>query len=127
LENLMIGAQVLIAEDEALLRNLMAEMLTERGLRVVQAANGVEASQLLKDNRGISLLLSDIRMPHMDGYALVDDAVTRDPELKVLMMTGNAGDRPPPAVLKAREIATLIKPFDMNRMCNIVIDMLARP
>jgi len=123
----MTGPQVLIAEDEGLLRSLIAEMLTERGVRVMQAADGVEASQILKDNRGISLLLSDLRMPHMDGYALVDEAVTRDPELKVLMMTGNAGDRPPPAVLKAREIATLIKPFDMDRMCNIVVDMLARP
>jgi DNA-binding NtrC family response regulator len=99
-----------------MLRSHMAEMLTERGLNVMQAANGVEATQILKDNRGISLLLSDIRMPHMDGYALVDEAVTRDPELKVLMMTGNAGVRPSPTALKAREIATLIKPFDMNRM-----------
>jgi DNA-binding NtrC family response regulator len=126
-ENLVTGPQVLIAEDEGMLRIQMAEMLTERGLNVMQAANGVEATQILKDNRGISLLLSDIRMPHMDGYTLVDEAVTRDPELKVLMMTGNAGVRPSPAVLKAREIATLIKPFDMDRMCNMVVDMLARP
>jgi DNA-binding NtrC family response regulator len=123
----MTGPQVLIAEDEGTLRSHMAEMLTERGLNVMQAANGLEATQILKDNRGISVLLSDIRMPYMDGYALVGEAVTRDPELKVLMMTGYAGTRPPPAVLKARAIATLIKPFNMDRMCDMVVDMLARP
>jgi DNA-binding NtrC family response regulator len=123
----MTGPQVLVAEDEGILRGLIAEMLTERGLNVMQAANGVEATKILIDNRGIKLLLSDIRMPHTDGYTLVDQAVARDPELKVVMMTGNPGVRPPPEVLKAREIATLIKPFDMNRMCNMVVDMLARP
>jgi len=122
----MAGPQVLVAEDEAALRSLIADALTDRGLQVMQAADGVKASRILKDNRGISVLLSDIRMPHMDGYALVDEAVSRDPELKVLMMTGNAGVRPPPAVLKAREIATLIKPFDMDRMCDIVVNMVAR-
>jgi len=122
----MAGPQVLVAEDEAALRSLIADALTDRGLHVMQAEDGVKASRILKDNRGISVLLSDIRMPHMDGYALVDEAVSRDPELKVLMMTGNAGVRPPPAVLKAREIATLIKPFDMDRMCDIVVNMVAR-
>jgi len=122
----MAGPQVLVAEDEAALRSLIADALTDRGLQVMQAEDGVKASRILKDNRGISVLLSDIRMPHMDGYALVDEAVSRDPELKVLMMTGNAGVRPPPAVLKAREIATLIKPFDMDRMCDIVVNMVAR-
>jgi two-component system cell cycle sensor histidine kinase/response regulator CckA len=123
----MSGPQVLVAEDEGVLRGHIAEMLTERGLQVMQAADGMEASQILKDNRGISLLLSDVRMPRMDGYALIDEAIARNPVLKVLMMTGNAGGHSPPPVVKAREIATLIKPFDMDRMCDMVVEMLARP
>ena len=123
----MSGPQVLVAEDEGVLRGHIAEMLAERGLQVMQAADGMEASQILKDNRGISLLLSDVRMPRMDGYTLIDEAIARDPALKVLMMTGNAGAHSPPPVVKAREIATLIKPFDMDRMCDMVVEMLARP
>lgn len=123
----MSGPQVLVAEDEGILRAHIAEMLTERGLQVMQAADGLQATQILKDNRGISLLLSDVRMPRMGGYALVDEAITRDPVLKILMMTGNAREQSPPPVLKAREIATLIKPFDMDRMCDMVVEMLARP
>ena len=122
----MTGPQVLIAEDDGALRALLAEMLTDRGVRVIQAADGVQASQLLKDNAGISLLLSDVKMPRMDGYALVEEALARNSELKVLMMTGYPGEQPPPEALKAREIRTLTKPFDMDRMCDQVVDMLSR-
>jgi len=123
----MLGPQVLIADDDEMLRVHIVEMLTERGLLVMQAGDGVQASQILKDNAGISLLLSDVRMPHMDGYALVEEALARNSELKVLMMTAHAAEQPPPAALKAREIRTLAKPFDMDRMCDRVVDMLARP
>jgi DNA-binding NtrC family response regulator len=123
----MTSLQVLIAEDDESLRSILAEMLAERGITVMQAADGVQASQMLKDNIRISLLLSDVKMPRMDGYALVEEALMRNSELKVLMMTGYPGDLPPPAVLKAREIRTLAKPFDLDRMCDQVVDMLARP
>jgi DNA-binding NtrC family response regulator len=123
----MFGPQVLIADDDALLRTLIADMLSERGLLVMQATDGMQASQMLKDHAGISLLLSDVKMPHMDGYALVEEALMRNAELKVLMMTAHAADLPPPAALKAREIRTLVKPFDMDTMCDRVVDMLARP
>lgn len=123
----MTSLQVLIAEDDESLRSILAEMLAKRGITVMQAADGVQASQMLKDNIRISLLLSDVKMPRMDGYALVEEALMRNSELKVLMMTGYPGDLPPPAVLKAREIRTLAKPFDLDRMCDQVVDMLARP
>jgi DNA-binding NtrC family response regulator len=123
----MSGPQVLVAEDEAVLRGHIVEVLRGRGMQVMQAADGREASQILKNNLGLSLLLSDVGMPHLDGYALIDEAITRNPLLKVLMMTGTTRAQSPPPVLKAREIATLIKPFDMGRMCDMVVEMLARP
>jgi CheY-like chemotaxis protein len=62
----MSAPQVLIAEDDGQLRNILAEMLTDRGVGVMQAVDGMQASQLLKDNAGISLLLSDVKMLRMD-------------------------------------------------------------
>ena len=123
----MAGPQILIAEDEVSLRNLLFEALTEKGLRVVQAANGLHASQILKDNRGISVLLSDARMPRIDGYAFVEYALLHNPQLKVLMMAEYPGQLPPPDALKAREIVTVVKPFTMDDMCERVIGMLAWP
>ena len=119
--------QVILAEDEGQLRSLIAEMLASKGLKVCQAADGLEALELLKKNPGAGLLLSDIVMPNMNGYELVEASLKVRPELKILMMTAYAAERPPPSELTAREIRTLIKPFYPDRMCFLVVDMLARP
>ena len=120
-------SQVILAEDESQLRRLISAMLADRGITVTEAADGVEALKLLQDDPAASLLLSDIVMPNMNGYELVEASLKLRPELKILMMTAYAAERPPPAALKAREIRTLIKPFDPDRMCDLVVDMLARP
>ena len=120
-------SQVILAEDESQLRRLISAMLADRGITVTEAADGVEALKLLQDDPAASLLLSDIVMPNMNGYELVEASLKVRPELKILMMTAYAAERPPPAALKAREIRTLIKPFDPDRMCDLVVDMLARP
>ena len=120
-------SQVILAEDENQLRSLIAELLAAKGLKVSQAADGVEALELIRDNPGAGLLLSDIVMPNMNGYELVEESLKLRPELKVLMMTAYPSQQPPPSALKAREIRTLIKPFDPDRMCDLVVDMLARP
>ena len=120
-------SQVILAEDETQLRGLIAAMLTAKGVTVSQAADGAEALQLVKADPAAALLLSDIVMPNMDGYELVEASLMVRPELKVLMMTAYAADRPPPSALRAREIRTLVKPFDPDRMCDLVVDMLSRP
>ena len=120
-------SQVILAEDEVQLRGMIASMLASKGVTVAQAADGVEALQLVKNDPAATLLLSDIVMPNMDGYELVEAALRLRPELKILLMTAYAADRPPPSALRAREIRTLVKPFDPARMCELVVDMLSRP
>ena len=123
----MSTPNVLIAEDEPKLRELLAERLRASGLKVAEAGDGEEAMDQLKAHAGVPLLLSDIRMPKMDGIALVEAALKLRPELKVLMMTAYAAQLPGQEALKAREIRTLVKPFDPDRMVTLVLDMLARP
>jgi DNA-binding NtrC family response regulator len=122
-----LSAQVLVAEDEELLRGVIIEGLQDKDIKVAGAADGIEALELLKSNTGVVLLLSDIRMPRMDGYTLVDRALEQRPELKILMMTGYAAEMPPASALHAREIRTIHKPFDLNRLSDLVLEMLARP
>ena len=123
----MSTPDVLIAEDEPKLRELLAERLRASNLRVAEAGDGEEAMDQLKSHAGVPLLLSDIRMPKMDGIALVEAALKLRPELKVLMMTAYAAQLPGQEALKAREIRTLVKPFDPDKMVALVLDMLARP
>jgi DNA-binding NtrC family response regulator len=117
-------SQVLVAEDEAMLRAIAVEMLEDAGFTVFQAGDGEEALKVLKANPGIQVLVSDIKMPRMDGYALVEAGLAIRPDLKVLLMTGYAQD-PPPQVLKAREIQILHKPFNLERLCALAAQMTA--
>jgi len=117
--------QVLIAEDEAILRLLAVETLQDAGYCVFQAGDGEAALELLKNNPGIRILVSDVKMPRMDGYALAQAGLTVRPDLKILMMTGYAQELPA-GILRDREIRTLHKPFSLDELCRLVGELLAR-
>ena len=119
----MTRPPILVAEDEAMLRVIAVEMLEDAGFQVFEAGDGVEALELLKANPQIVLLVSDIKMPRMDGYALVEAGIAFKPDLKVLLMTGYAQE-PPPAVLKAREVQILHKPFNLEKLCALAAQMV---
>ena len=112
---------ILIAEDEAMLRLIAVELLQDAGFQVFEAGDGVEALELLKANPQIALLVSDVKMPRMDGYSLVEAGLALRPDLKVLMMTGYAQN--PPQMLKARDIPVLHKPFNLERLCALAAEM----
>jgi CheY-like chemotaxis protein len=115
---------ILLAEDEAMLRVIAVEMLEDAGFKVFEAGDGVEALELLKANPEISLLVSDIKMPRMDGYALAEAGLAFKPGLKVLLMTGYAQE-PPSHLLKAAEVQILHKPFNLERLCALAAEMTA--
>jgi CheY-like chemotaxis protein len=113
---------LLLAEDEAMLRLLATEMLEEAGFHVFEAADGAEGLELLKSHPEISLLVSDIKMPRMDGYALAEAGLALKPDLKILLMTGYA-QAPPPELLRQAEIQILHKPFNLERLCALAAEM----
>jgi PAS domain S-box-containing protein len=79
---------ILVVEDEARVRQLTAAGLRELGYTVLEADGGGTALALIDAHPGITLLLTDVVMPNMDGRKLADEALTRAPNLKVLFMTG---------------------------------------
>lgn len=119
--------QIIIADDEPELRALLIEGLSSSNLQALEAKDGTEALQLLKQHPAVELLLSDVRMPGMDGYTLAEQGLRLNPELKIVMMTAFPTEHLPPAVLRAREVRTLTKPFRLNVMCDLVTEMLSRP
>jgi len=118
----MNATPILLAEDEVMLRILVVEMLENAGFKVFEAGDGVEALDLLRANPDIALLVSDIKMPRMDGYALVEAGLRFKPGLKVLLMTGYAQE-PPPHLVKAVQI--LHKPFDLDKLCALAAELTA--
>jgi DNA-binding NtrC family response regulator len=120
--------QVLLAEDDGGLRKLIADALTQAGLKVAQAPDGRQALKILTENpRSDALLISDVRMPQMDGYELATAAIALNPEVKILMLTGYPEMLVPPAALQAREVRILMKPVELDRLCDLALEMLARP
>src|SRR5690349_20066589 len=120
--------QVLVAEDDGGLRQLIAEALTQAGLTVAQAHDGKQAFMILRDNpQPDALLISDVRMTRMDGYELAEAAIGLNPEMKILMLTGYPEMLVPPAALQAREVRILMKPVELDRLCDLALEMLARP
>jgi CheY-like chemotaxis protein len=85
---------ILLVEDEAVLRALLAEELRFAGMTVIEAANADEAWAFLQAGGSVSLLLSDVAMPgSMDGIALMKLVRAAYPEIRVVITSGNLGPR----------------------------------
>jgi PAS domain S-box-containing protein len=84
------GAEcILVVEDEDALRAYTSDILRELGYRVLAAANGAAALEILDNGRPVDLLLTDVVMPGgLNGRQLADEALRRRPSLKVIFMTG---------------------------------------
>ncbi len=107
-------ARILIAEDEEVLCTLCARALATEGHEVKTAGDGSEALELLAREAGcFDLLLTDIRMPIMDGIALALTAARDFPDLTILLMTGYADQRERAHGLDAIIHDVITKPFSV--------------
>jgi two-component system NtrC family sensor kinase len=83
-----LGECILVVEDDADVRAYVVETLGGLGYDVLEAAGADDALRLLENYKTISLLLTDVVMPGMNGRELADEAQQRQPALKVAFMTG---------------------------------------
>jgi two-component system cell cycle response regulator CpdR len=79
---------VLLVDDDPAVLDVIASMLEEIGCRVIRANGGAEALDLLQHHDRISILITDINMPSMDGHELAERATRLRPALKVLQLSG---------------------------------------
>ena len=79
---------VLVVDDEESLREVIAEKLRLSGYQVIEACDGVEAMQLLKQHDDVKAVISDIIMPNMDGVQLANLIGESYPELKIILCSG---------------------------------------
>jgi CheY-like chemotaxis protein len=119
-------ARILIAEDEDGLRTLVARALAQDGHTVVTANDGAEALEALTREQGaFELLLTDIRMPIMDGIALALATARDHPHVTILLMTGYADQRERASGLEALIHDVVSKPFSLTSIRTAVRDALA--
>ncbi len=105
--------RILIVDDEAAIREALAQKLSKEGYSCLMANNGKEALNLFyKEN--FSLMISDIKMPEMDGLELLTRVMTLGPPIMVIMMTGYAEID---MVMKALHLGAydfIVKPLDLD-------------
>jgi CheY-like chemotaxis protein len=106
----------LVLDDDALIRESVAAVLEDMCDCVYQGRDGVEGLRLLNEHPDISLVVTDIAMPRLDGLAFADAARQLHPDLRVLFVSGM--QRPP-----ASEIF-LEKPFPLRALVSAVHQLL---
>jgi two-component system, cell cycle response regulator CpdR len=121
-------ARILIAEDEDGIRTLIARALRQDGHDVMTANDGAHALDVLAREQGaFELLLTDIRMPVMDGIALAYAAARQHPAVTILVMTGYADQRERAQDLEALIHDVIAKPFSLGAVRRAVNDALRAP
>ncbi|WJR69342.1 response regulator [Neorhizobium sp. CSC1952] len=117
-------AKILITEDEDSLRSFVARALQLDGHEICEAGDGAEGLEKLSQGP-FDLLLSDIRMPVMDGIELAHQASAKFPGLKILLMTGYAEQRERADDLSAKIVDVVQKPFALPDIRRAVASALA--
>jgi two-component system cell cycle sensor histidine kinase/response regulator CckA len=108
---------ILLVEDEEGLRGLNARGLTSRGYTVLEAGNGVEAIELIESRGGaVDLVVSDVVMPEMDGPTLAKELRTRNPDLKIIFVSGYAEDAFEKNLPDDVTFSFLPKPFTLKQL-----------
>ncbi len=108
---------ILLVEDEEGLRSLNARGLRSRGYSVIEASNGIEALEALEAKNGaVDLVVSDVVMPEMDGPTLLKTMRGRNPDLKIIFVSGYAEDAFEKSLPENQQFAFLPKPFTLSQL-----------
>jgi len=108
---------ILLVEDEEGLRSLNARGLRSRGYSVIEASNGIEALEALEEKNGaVDLVVSDVVMPEMDGPTLLRAVRSRNPDLKIIFVSGYAEDAFAKSLREDEKFDFLPKPFTLSQL-----------
>lgn len=115
---------ILVAEDDVLVRNLINVVLVRAGYSVLIASDGEEALELSRRYLSdIHLLLSDVTMPRMDGFALAEKLKQERPQTRALLISGKMSSE----ILKGNaDFDFLRKPFVPDQLKSKISSILAR-
>jgi two-component system, chemotaxis family, chemotaxis protein CheY len=109
---------VLTVDDSASMRALLKAALTSRGYDVVQAEDGVAALEWLETNTGVDVIVTDINMPRMDGFGLIEAlrAQSRFRDCPILVLSTESSDEKKARARSAGATGWIVKPFDADKL-----------
>src|SRR5437773_3913971 len=110
---------LLLVEDEAALREAVAEQLTDRGYHVEQADSGETAVERLADF-AFDIIITDLRLPGIDGSAVVEAAVERYPDIIAIVVTGYGTVKDAVEAIKRGAWDFVSKPFQIDELLHVL-------
>lgn len=117
-------ARILIAEDDEAVRDLVVRALSEDGHELISVADGAAALDLLSRDTRFDLLLTDVKMPKMDGIALALASGRLHPDVPIMLATGYADQRERAHELDAFVHDVITKPFSVEQIKGAVREAL---
>ena len=116
---------ILVVEDEELLLDLLKEMLEGEGYQVLTARDGNEAVDLYKNEmKRISLVLSDMGLPHMGGWEVLRQLQTINPRVKVILSSGFMDAKVRQDMLKSGAKDYIQKPYTPTKVLQQIRDSI---
>ena len=120
-------AKILVAEDDAVIRELVVRSLNEDGHELTMASDGAAALDALNRYNGkFDLLLTDVKMPDVDGIALALADGRDHPDIAIMLMTGFADQRERTHELDALVHDVIAKPFSVDQIKGAVREALVQ-
>jgi DNA-binding NtrC family response regulator len=114
-----VTARVLVVDDDPGVRYTLREILESEGLEVAEAGDGVEALERLAE-RPAPLVITDLRMPRLDGRGLLAELATRAPGTRVVLITAHGSERDAVEAIKAGAYDYFKKPFETEELLAVV-------
>ncbi len=116
--------RILVVEDDGIVRRMVVELLTDHGYLVSEATDGTTGMAMLEEAENLDLMVSDVGLPGPNGRQLADYAVSRFPNIRVVLMTGYAAHVATDAALLDGNIELITKPFDADVLLRKIGEIL---
>lgn len=116
--------KILIVDDEQHVRQLLSKVLRKEGYEIYTAADGREGLQIFQDNN-IDVIISDIKMPVMDGIEFLHEVKAQQPDVGFILITAFATTETAIDAIKSGAQDYVTKPFDINEIINAVRKIVA--
>lgn len=117
---------ILIVDDSPTILAALKNILSEQGLDCVEAHNGVEGLELMRNNFNVSLVVSDVQMPEMDGLDMLEEARSSGFTKPVIMLTTESERDLVHRGLKLKVSGWIIKPFKDSDLVKAIHSALRR-
>ena len=122
-----LDKRILVVDDEQIVRDSCARTLTDEGYDVRTVASGREALVACRDEQPFDVMLTDLRMPDMDGMDVVRAVADEFPKVRVVMITGYPGRKSAEQAQSLGIFEYLEKPLSPKRLSQVTADALASP